>query len=194
MISFTGKVIIVTGAASGIGAGAARYFAKLGGSVALVDMNACGLTEVIEKIKNDQSLNPLEIVADVRKDTERIINETVQHFGKLDVLVNCAGICYTKGIMDSDICIFDELMHTNVLSMFKLTKLAVPHLEKTNGNIVNISSIAGLVPVEYTFYGMSKAAVDSLDVLKMSKLFQNSLCYCVSFSKLIKLLLDHICV
>lgn len=160
MISFTGKVIIITGAASGLGADAARYIAKLGGSVALVDINAKGINELVDQIKIDQSPNPLAIVADVTKDAERIINETIQHFGKLDVLVNSAGIGREKNIMNSDISIFDELMNTNVRSIVILTKLAVPHLEKTRGNIVNVSSIAGIVPVKYTFYGMGKAALD----------------------------------
>lgn len=161
MISFTGKVIIITGAASGIGAGAAIYFAKLGGMVALIDINAKGLNEVIDQIKSDQSSNPLAMVADVTKDAERIINETVRHFGKLDILVNSAGIARENNIMNSDMTLFDELVNTNLRSIVMLTKFAIPHLEKTNGNIVNVSSISGIVPVRYTFYGMFKAALDS---------------------------------
>lgn len=160
-MSFENKVILVTGASSGIGAGAARHMAKLGGRVALVGRNEVRLNKVADQIKNDGSQAPLTIVADVTIDAERIINETIQHFGKLDVLVNSAGIAKTKPFVESDIDLYDKIMNTNVRSIVSLTKTAVPHLEATKGNIVNVSSVAGLVVIKnMSYYCMSKSALD----------------------------------
>lgn len=146
--------------ASGIGANAARYIAKLGGKLALVDVNSAGLNEVVGQIKSDNSPSSLAIVADVTEDSDRIIAEVIAHFGKLDVLVNNAAIGCEKTILGADISDFDRLINTNLRSIVILTKLAVPHLEKSKGNIVNVSSISGIVPVKYAFYGCTKAALD----------------------------------
>lgn len=135
--------------------------AKLGGKIVLVDVNSVGLNEVVKQIKSDGSPNPLAIVADVTKDSERIITETITHFGKLDVLVNNAAIGCEKTISSAEMSDFDRLINTNLRSIVILTKLAVPHLEKTKGNIVNVSSISGIVSVKYAFYGMTKAALDA---------------------------------
>lgn len=91
-MSFNNKVILITGAGSGIGAAAAHHLAKLGGKVALIDRNENGANKVAEEIKKAGSPTPCVIVADVTKDAQRIIDETIKHFGKLDVLINCAGI------------------------------------------------------------------------------------------------------
>lgn len=159
-MNFTDKVILVTGAASGIGADTARRFASLGAKVVLVDVNSKGMSEVVEKIKGDKSATPLAITADLRTDGERVINEAIHHFGKLDVLVNNAAILCEKTIMGSSIDDFDRVMDNNLRSIVILTKLAVPHLANSGGNIVNVSSIAGIVPVKYAIYAMAKAALD----------------------------------
>lgn len=142
----------------------------MGGKIVLVDVNSVGLNEVVEQIKSDHSPDPLAIVADVTIDSERIISETVAHFGKLDVLVNNAAIGSDKTIMASNMDDFDTMMNTNLRSVVILTKLAVPYLEKTKGNIVNVSSISGIVPVRYAFYGMTKAALDQLSKIAANEL------------------------
>lgn len=159
-MDFTDKVVLITGAGSGIGSNTARYFAKLNAKLALVDINALGLHEVAKELTNDNYPAPLAIVADVTKDAEQIINKTVQYFGKINVLVNNAAIACGKMIMESTMDEYDHLMNTNLRSIVILTRLAVPHLEKTKGNVVNVSSIGGMVPVKYAFYGMTKAALD----------------------------------
>lgn len=142
-MSFDGKVILITGASSGIGADAARHLAKLGAKVSIVGRNEKRLKEVAEEIIKDGSLTPLPILADVNRDAERIVNETIKHFGKLDVLVNNAGIFALDSITEVKISEFDRVFDTNVRSVITLTKLCVPHLEKSKGNIVNVSSLAG---------------------------------------------------
>lgn len=162
-MSFAGKVILITGASSGIGADAARHLAKLGGQIALVGRNEKRLNDVVNKIKNAGSPQPLSIVADVSKDAERIINGTVKHFGKLNILINNAGM-YSKNSIDTiDLNEYDVVMKTNVRSVIEITKLAVPHLEKSKGNILNVSSSAGLrVKPNYLAYSISKAAVNHI--------------------------------
>lgn len=160
-MSFNGKVVLVTGASSGIGADAARHLAKLGAKVSIVGRNEQRLKLVAEQITKAGSPPPLPIVADVTKDAERIINDTVKHFGKLDVLVNNAGIFGMDSVLDFDVNFFDSIINTNLKSAIILTKLAVPHLEKTKGNVVNISSVAGLRGFDvYTTYCISKAGLD----------------------------------
>lgn len=160
-MSFEGKVIIVTGASSGIGADCARHLAKLGGKVAIVGRNEERLNKVTEEITNDGSPEPLIIIADVTKDAQRIIDETIDHFQKLDVLVNNAGIGSPDSIINFNMSEFERIFDTNVKGVVLLTHLAVPHLEKTKGNIVNVSSVAGLKAFgNVTSYCMSKAAID----------------------------------
>ncbi|XP_055312464.1 3-oxoacyl-[acyl-carrier-protein] reductase FabG-like [Sitodiplosis mosellana] len=160
-MSFTGKVVIVTGASSGIGADAALHLAKLGAKVSIVGRNEKRVNEVADQIKKSDAPTPLPIVADVSKDAQRIINETVKHFGRLDVLVNNAGIFRADNVVQFDVKHFDSILDTNLRSVIILTNLAVPHLEKTKGNIINISSVCGLRPFDlYTSYCISKAGLD----------------------------------
>lgn len=159
-MGFDGKVVLITGGGSGIGADAARHLAKLGAKVAIVGRNENALKEVSEQIKQSGSLTPLVTVADVTKDAERIVNETIMEFEKLDVLINNAGIAIVDTVVDVDMTKFDHVFNTNVRSVIKLTKLCVPFLEKTNGNIVNVSSIAGSKAIRNTLtYCTSKAAL-----------------------------------
>lgn len=162
-MNFANKTILITGASSGIGAHAAQHLAKKGAKVALVGRNEERLNLVSEQIKNASSPVPLVIVADVTTDAERIITETINHFGQLDILINNAGIIARNSIENIDINEYDRLMNTNVRSVIQITKLAVPYLEKTKGNILNVSSAAGLrVKPNSLAYCISKAAINQL--------------------------------
>ncbi|KAI5633643.1 enoyl-(Acyl carrier protein) reductase domain-containing protein [Phthorimaea operculella] len=162
-MSFKNKVILVTGASSGIGANIAINFATEGGNVVIVGRNQKKLDEVAAKISAVGS-KPLVINADVSKneDAKRIITKTVSKFGKLDVLVNNAGIGKKGFIADGSIVeAYDVIMNVNVRAVINLTTLAAPHLVASKGNIVNISSVASMCTV-YGFlpYSVSKAALD----------------------------------
>lgn len=161
-MSFKGKVILVTGASSGIGADVALHLAKLGGSVAAVDRNATRLNNVIQQIRASGAPEPLAIVADITTDSEKIINQTVKKFGRLDVLVNNAGIAISPPTpVFGSLEVYDQIFATNVRGVLALTQLAVPHLAKTKGNVVNVSSVAATnVIANGTAYAMSKAALD----------------------------------
>lgn len=127
-MSFDGKVVLITGASSGIGADEAKHLAGLGAQVSIVGRNQKRQDAVAEQIKNSGVPVPLAIVGDVTKDAERIVNETVKHFGKLDVLVNSAGIFTLDNISEADISEFDRIFNTNVRSVVTLTNLCIPHL------------------------------------------------------------------
>lgn len=160
-MSFEGKVVLITGASSGIGAGAAIHLSRLGASVAIVGRDAEKLNHVTQQIHEAGSPEPLEIIADLTTDAERIICETIDRFGKLDVLVNNAGILINSGEILDNLEVFDRTMNVNVRSVLQLTKLALPYLEESKGNIVNTSSILGSVAFPSGIaYAMSKAAID----------------------------------
>ncbi|XP_063539065.1 3-oxoacyl-[acyl-carrier-protein] reductase FabG-like [Cydia strobilella] len=162
-MSFSGKVVLVTGASSGIGAATAILFSKEGASVAIVGRNETKLGNVAQKCKQ-LGAQPLVIRADVsnEKEASTIIEKTVDHFGKLDVLVNNAGIIRKASVADSNsLKIYDEVMNTNMRSIVQLTSLAAPFLVATKGNIVNVSSVASTKLLEgLTAYCVSKAGLD----------------------------------
>ncbi|XP_063619044.1 uncharacterized oxidoreductase TM_0325-like [Cydia splendana] len=163
-MSFTDKVAIITGASSGIGAAAAIALAKEGAKVALVARNEERLGKVSKQCE-DLGAKSLIIIADVSKDEEArtIVKRTVDHFGKIDILINNAGIVGISSMLDENIIqYYDMVMSTNVRATVLLTSLAAPHLIETKGNIINISSIAGMkVPGKnYMCYAVSKAALD----------------------------------
>ncbi|XP_023019192.1 3-oxoacyl-[acyl-carrier-protein] reductase FabG [Leptinotarsa decemlineata] len=160
-MAFAGKVILITGASSGIGAATAKHFAGLGATLALAGRNL----ENLKKVASDCSTKsiPLLLTGELtnEKDTKAILDKTIEHFGKLDVLVNNAGIIETGGIENTSLEQFDRMMNTNVRSLYHLSLLAVPHLVKTKGNIVNVSSVNGMRAFPGVLaYCMSKTAVD----------------------------------
>jgi len=160
-MSFNGKVVLISGASSGIGAAAAIHLSQLGASVAIVGRDAVKLNAVAKQIADAGSPEPLAIVADVNNDAEKIINNTITRFGKLDVLINNAGIIEMASIETVTPESYDRIMNTNVRSVVLLTQLAVPHLEQTKGNIVNVSSCLSKIPHPGALaYCMSKAAID----------------------------------
>lgn len=164
-MSFANKVVIVTGASSGIGAATAILFAEEGANVALVGRNEQKLQSVFEECSKSGNKH-LQIKADISndEDTRRIIKDTVDNFGKLDILVNNAGIVRFAQLKDENIMeTFDTIMNTNLRAVVFLTHLAIPHLVKTKGNIVNVSSIASTLPPPMptmTSYCVSKAALN----------------------------------
>lgn len=161
-MGFSGKVVLVTGASSGIGADVAIAFAQSGAKLVLVGRSLERLSGVANKITSQGSPEPLVIVGDVSVDAAKIIERTIQHFGQLDVLVNNAGFGrFNDTASTLNLEAFDSIFGTNCRAVVELSKLAIPHLETTNGNIVNVSSIAGLAACKSaTSYCMSKAALD----------------------------------
>uniref|UniRef100_A0A914W3W9 Uncharacterized protein n=2 Tax=Plectus sambesii TaxID=2011161 RepID=A0A914W3W9_9BILA len=169
MAKFADKVIIVTGASSGIGQSTAELLAKEGAKVAITGRSEKGLEEtkqlMLKAGGNEEKI--LTIAADVtnEEDTKRIVAETVKKFGKLDILVNNAGAGTMEGYPDSSIAqpllVYDYINNLNARSVIALCQEAIPHLKASKGNIVNVSSIGSLrASPNFMYYQMAKAALD----------------------------------
>jgi meso-butanediol dehydrogenase / (S,S)-butanediol dehydrogenase / diacetyl reductase len=139
---FKDKVVIVTGAASGIGEATARRFSAEGATVVLVDRQREMLEKVLGELPPDRTLAHVVDVADPRAVND-MIAMIVKRFGRLDVLVNNAGI-HEGGdpakITDEQ---WRKVMATDADSVFFGCRAAIPHLEKTKGSIVNTASVSG---------------------------------------------------
>ncbi|CAK1590519.1 unnamed protein product [Parnassius mnemosyne] len=174
-MSFTGKVVFISGASSGIGAAAAIEFAKQDADVVIIGRNESKMKNVYKQCEV-HGKKPLVIKADISKDEEAkaAINKTIDKFGKLDILVNNAGIMRLGSILNGNLLeSYDEVMSTNLRAVMHLTTLATPYLIKTKGNIINISSIAGeMMPTvpEFMPYFVSKAALNHFTRCSASEL------------------------
>jgi NAD(P)-dependent dehydrogenase (short-subunit alcohol dehydrogenase family) len=161
-INLGGKTALITGATSGIGRATATLFAEAGARVAAVGRSVDALTELADEIKAKGG-EALKVRADVTVDAERIVRETIDGFGALDVLVNAAGHLANGTIEDTTLAAWDAMMNVNLRAVFMLMQEAAPHLEKTRGNIVNVSSVTGLRSFPGVLaYCVSKAGVDQL--------------------------------
>eukprot|EP00095_Tigriopus_kingsejongensis_P000960 maker-scaffold83_size396513-snap-gene-1.17 protein:Tk00960 transcript:maker-scaffold83_size396513-snap-gene-1.17-mRNA-1 annotation:"hypothetical protein LOTGIDRAFT_236007" len=164
LVNLAGQVAIITGASSGIGAATAVLFSQLGATVALTGRNVANLEKTASRMEvNGEQKKPLLIQADLglETDTQKIMDETIKAFGRLDILVNNAGVIELGGIENTSLEQYDRIMNVNVRAMYHLTMLATPHLVKTRGNIVNVSSVNGMRSFPGVLaYNISKAAVD----------------------------------
>lgn len=159
---FLNKVIIVTGASSGIGQATALMAVERGAKVSGVARNIKGLKALCSKFSDDV----FEIIpADLTKeeDCKKIIDQTTKRFGGIDVLVNAAGIIGNGTIENTTLENWDKMMNVNLRSLFRLTQLALPSMIERKGNIVNVSSVTGVRAFPNVLaYCVSKAGVDQL--------------------------------
>lgn len=162
--NFANKVVFVTGATSGIGQAVSVKFASESARVVALGRNQSALRQVEAAIVNAGG-EPLVLTVDVTNgsETQRAIEETIDKFGGLHVLVNAAGHISTGSIENTSLAAWDAMMNVNLRAVFQLMQLAAPHLIKTKGNIVNISSVTGLRSFPGVLaYCVSKAGVDQL--------------------------------
>jgi NAD(P)-dependent dehydrogenase (short-subunit alcohol dehydrogenase family) len=158
------KVAIVTGASSGIGRATALEFAKNGIAVVGVGRNESELDSLSSAMR-DAGGSVKSVSADVTDPSQidRIVSETMGHFDRMDILVNAAGILKGGNIENTTLDEWDLMMDINVRTVFNLMQKCVPFLEKTKGNVVNVSSVTGLRSFPNVLaYCVSKAAVDQL--------------------------------
>ena len=157
-----GKTALVTGATSGIGAETARVFAREGATIVLTGRN----TERGERLLGELDTEAVFIRSELGTSSaaDSLVSATLQRFGRLDVLVNNAGVVYHETVPDTSDAHWEETMATNVSAVFYLSRAAVREMIPAGGGIiVNVTSTLGLVGFERTAaYCASKAAVIQL--------------------------------
>ncbi len=158
------KTILITGASGGIGRAAALLFAENGWRVAAVGRNAAELESLRKEIQKKNGISEI-YSADLREENEaaKVVEETEKSFGQIDALINAAGIISNGTIENTTLADWDEMMNINLRVVFSLMQRCVPYLEKSKGNIVNVSSVSGIRSFPNVLaYCVSKAAVDQL--------------------------------
>ena len=167
-MDFTGKVALVTGAGSGIGRATAGLFAERGGAVLVADINEATAKETAEAIlRKGGRAEACRCDVTVWEQAQTAVGKTRQVFGRLDVLVNCAGILRAHLIEETPESEWQEVLTTNLTGAFLLTKAAMRVMrEQRGGSIVHIASRMALrVKEEHGAYAASKAGVMQLTMM-----------------------------
>lgn len=158
----TGKVAIVTGAAQGIGKGIAVALAEAGAAVVIADINAAAGEAAAAELAERRTPS-LYVSCDVTREEEvhSLIDATLARFGRLDIVVNNAGVVAVQTVEESSVADWDQVMAVNVRSIFLTTKHALPHLRAAGGGaILNVASVSSFVGQQETpAYCASKGAV-----------------------------------
>lgn len=161
---FANKIVLITGATSGIGKATALKFASAGANVAAVGRNQQALASLSIQLQAYGG-RELMLEADLSREAEvdRIVSQVVKHFGGLDVLVNAAGHISSGTIENTTLAAWDAMLNINLRTVFLLTQKTAPLLIESHGNVVNVSSVTGLRAFPGVLaYCVSKAGLDQL--------------------------------
>lgn len=162
-MDFKNKVVIITGASSGIGKACAEEFAKRGAHLVLAARQYVTLCEITADLENRYGIRAVAVQADVSKehDCEVLIKQALVTFDKIDILVNNAGLSMRALFDDLDLSVLKNLMDVNFWGTVYCTKYALPEILKTKGSIIGVSSIAGYRGLPgRTGYSASKFAMN----------------------------------
>ncbi|MBM4764991.1 SDR family NAD(P)-dependent oxidoreductase [Bacillus sp. B15-48] len=144
-LDLTGKIAIVTGAGNGLGKCTALTFAEIGARVMVSDINEESAFEVKEEI--ERKGYPVEAIrTDVTReeDIRLMVEKTIDRFGRVDILVNCAGVSNNKPLIETTEAEWNRIFNINVKGVFLATRAILPHMIKQqSGKIVNFSSMVG---------------------------------------------------
>lgn len=156
------KVALITGGGTGIGRATALLFAKEGASVVVSGRRKAPLEKTVSEMRNLHE-NALYVTGDVSKaeDAHQMVKKTIEAFGRLDILINNAGVNYRPGTTrDTTEDAWDLTVDINLKGAYLVSKYAIPELLKNGGSIINISSIAGLKGFQGVIaYSASKGGV-----------------------------------
>lgn len=157
------KVVIITGATSGIGHASAEKFAELGARTFITGRDGDKLEDLDRELNKVTESGFLKGDLSDQNFRESLIGKTLEKFSGIDILINSAGIIGSGSIEDTPMDEYDRMMDINLRSIFHLIQISIPHLEKSGGNIVNVSSITGVRAFPGVIsYCISKAGLDQL--------------------------------
>ena len=146
LTSLDGKVAIITGAAKGIGLGCARVLGAAGAAIAAIDIDEPALQQATQHLRDNRvSVEAYCANVSSKEAVDGAIQAIGVRFGRIDVVVNNAGVHDSKGVEAASEGDWDRIISTNLNSIYLVTKAALPHLKVTHGNIVNMGSMVGLV-------------------------------------------------
>ena len=188
LFAMNGKVVVITGASSGIGLATAKEFASQGAHVVLAARRIDLLQDAVSELsQNGYSATAIPTDVTNEEDCRKLIHQTVEKFGRLDVLINNAGISMRALFREVNISVLRKLFDVNFWGAVACTKYALPYLIKNRGSVVGVSSVAGFVGLPgRTGYSASKYALHGfLETLRIENLKNglHVLILCAGFTK-----------
>jgi 3-oxoacyl-[acyl-carrier protein] reductase len=161
----SGNIVLVTGGSRGIGAAVARRFAGAGAKVAIGYRSGAAAADKVLADFAAAGTEGMKVAGDLAKpgDAEAMVAKVVERFGRVDVLVNCAGVAEYRPFEKTDLDFFRATFETNVYGTIALIQAALPHLPSPGGRIINFSSALASRPIPTTsIYSASKGAINTL--------------------------------
>jgi NAD(P)-dependent dehydrogenase (short-subunit alcohol dehydrogenase family) len=151
---YQGKVVVITGGAGGLGQALTQQLIAQGASVAALDLDISALTK-------HPALLPIKTDITDNQSIEKALDKTINHFGKIDILINNAGITHMSRFVDTDATLFDKIMAVNFTGSVNITRLTLPYLQESQGQVIALSSVAGFAPLYgRSAYAASKHAME----------------------------------
>jgi NAD(P)-dependent dehydrogenase (short-subunit alcohol dehydrogenase family) len=164
MTSLHGKVALITGGSSGIGRAAALRMARRGARIVVAARTATALEQVVAEIRR-MGEEAISVITDVAEEGQcrHAVETAVAHFGQLDLLLCSAGLSMRADLAGSDMAALEQIMRVNFFGTLYTTYYAIPHVKRTQGSLIAVSSVTGKrgIPT-YSVYGASKFAVQGL--------------------------------
>ncbi len=160
-VKYNQKIVVITGAASGIGAEFVSYFSKQKSKIALLDMSLEGMQSLVDDLQIPKE-NYMLVKVDItfEEEVKNAFKNITQKFNAIDILINNAGISQICRFDKTDLNIFKKVIDVNFYGTVYCTKYALPYLQKSKGQIIALSSVAGFSPLYgRTAYAASKHAL-----------------------------------
>ncbi len=164
-------VVAITGATSGIGKALAKQYLAMGAQVAVCGRSMKTLHDMDQEINSEDFIG-VQADVSIQDQAENFIYSTIEHFGKLDILINNAGISMRAMVEDVDVKVLEQLMAVNYWGMVYCTKAALPQIKENKGSIAGISSIAGYkgLPARCAYSSSKFAMQGFLESLRIEQL------------------------